>query len=68
MLMQRARIGDTHPLSLVFAPRCARERLRARMRANLPQWNRESPWLAFNRRIAREEWTTPADSWIGQQR
>jgi len=60
--------GDTGPLSLVFASRFVRERRRARMRACLPQWNRESPWLAFNRCISREEWTTPADTWIGQQR
>jgi hypothetical protein len=67
MLVQRV-YGDTHPLSSAFASRCVRERRRARMRASLPQWNRESPWLAFNRCISREEWTTPADTWIGQQR
>lgn len=68
MPVQRAHIVDADPFSLGFASRRVRERRRARMRANLPQWTRESPWLAFNRSIAREAWTTPADSWIGQQR
>jgi hypothetical protein len=32
---------------------------------SLPQTeNCESPWLALNRCIAREEWTSPAHSWI----
>jgi hypothetical protein len=60
--------GDTDLLSLAFASRFVRERRRARVRASLPQWNRESPWLTLNRCISREEWTTPAESWIGQQR
>jgi hypothetical protein len=38
------------------------------MRASLPQWYRESPWLAFNRCISREEWTRPTDAWIAQHR
>ena len=45
-------------LFLAAASRCVPERREARMRASLPQWSRESPWLAFNRCISREEWTT----------
>jgi hypothetical protein len=38
------------------------------MRASVPQWNLESPWLAFNRCISREEWTRPTEAWIAQHR
>jgi hypothetical protein len=67
MPVQRAH-GDTDPFSLAFASRFVRELRSARMRASLPQWNRESLWLALNRCISRAEWTTPADSWLAQQR
>jgi hypothetical protein len=67
-MLQRAHIGDAVPLSLAVASRCVRERRGARMRASLPQWNRESAWLALNRCISQEEWTRPTDSWIAQGR
>jgi hypothetical protein len=71
MLMRRAQqsnIGDADPVAFTAARRCAEERLRTRTRSGFPQWNCESPWLALNRRIAREEWTRPTHSWIAQQR
>jgi hypothetical protein len=37
-------------------------------RASFLQWNRESPWLALNQCIAREEWTRPTHSWIAVRR
>jgi hypothetical protein len=67
MLSQRAHIDAVVPLSLAVASRYVRERRRAHMRASLPQ-NRESPWLAFNRCISREEWTGPTEAWIAQHR
>jgi hypothetical protein len=65
---QRDHVGDADPISLALASHRIPRRRAERMRASLPQWSRESPWLAFNRSISREEWTTPADSWIGRQR
>ena len=29
--------------------------------------NWESPWLAFNRCISREEWTRPTGAWIAKK-
>jgi hypothetical protein len=68
MPLRRDHIGDAVPLSLAVASHRVPERRAVRMRANLLQWNRESPWRAFNRGISRKELTTPADSWIGRQR
>jgi hypothetical protein len=68
MSLQRINIGDPDPLSLGVASHLIPERRAERIRASLLQWNRESPWRAFNRKISREEWKTPADSWIGGKR
>ena len=68
MPMHRAHMGSADPLSLAVAPHRVPGRRAARARANVLQWSRESPWLALNRRISRNVWTTPADSWIGRQR
>jgi len=41
---------------------------KAHFRTSFLQWNCESPWLALNRCIAREEWARPTHSWMAQQR
>jgi hypothetical protein len=56
---QRSNIANTDPLVSNVA---------GRTRAGFRPWNVESPWLALNRCIAREEWTAPTYSWISQQR
>jgi hypothetical protein len=71
MLVRRAQqrnISGAHPFVFTIARRCVEQRLRDRTRASFPQWNCESPWLALNRCIAREEWTGPTHSWVVQQR
>lgn len=68
MQLQRPQTGYAVLLFLAAASRCVPERREARMRASLPQWSRESPWLAFNRCISRQEWTKPTGAWIAQHR
>lgn len=69
--MQRARqsnISDAGPFALTVSLRRLEGRRKSHTRASFQQWNCESPWLALNRCIAREEWTRPTHSWMAQQR
>jgi len=65
---QQSNISDAGPFALTVARRCVERRRKAHIRTSFLQWNSESPWLALNRCIAREEWTRPTHSWIAQQR
>jgi hypothetical protein len=60
-------IGDSDPLISAIFRHCVEERRYVRRRVGFLRWNRESPWLALNQYIAREEWTRPTHSWIARR-
>jgi hypothetical protein len=65
---QQGNMSSWDPLASTVASRYLGERRKPRCRPSFPQWRLDSPWLALNRCISREQWTRPTDSWIAQQR